>query len=53
MEEYDIIISIFRESEMYREIEKIFDPDSIPDFEDDFYNIYKKIEKEIKEIREC
>ena len=35
----EFIYKIFRESQMHREIEKIFDAESIPDFEEEFFDL--------------
>jgi len=32
----ELIFKIFCESQMHREIEKVFDAESMPDFEEDF-----------------
>lgn len=48
MEEQQIL-NIFRNSQMYREIEKYFAKESIPNFEEEFLEMIKEYEKLSKE----
>lgn len=36
------ITEIFRDSDMYREIDKYFDPESLPEFEKDFVGLVRE-----------